>query len=279
MLMSRFSALFIFLFSPAITSYSLSLGEMNYDLQESDNYVRFRVAQWNIGKLNMGKPGHTSITKENREKKRIEFNKQINEVRADIFCFNEYAPYFSLMDSVLEDTLDLTRSAILSMYSDCQYGRRYGANCNCIVSSGFTRVAFKSHSYKQKKQHRYYSVCDFYIKGIVVKVVSTHLELPKHKEERDSEIEELLNKLEDSPFVIICGDFNIQDSSEYDIFVDRGYTMANHGILGDLVTYPKKNGGSPLDNIICKGFDIMGIDVYKTNLSDHYIIACDVIMK
>ena len=243
------------------------------------NYVRIRVAQWNVGKMNMGKVGHTSITKENRTKKILDFHRQINEVGADIFCFNEYAPFFSLKDSLAEDSLDLTRNAILSMYSDCQYGDRYGANCNCISSSGFYRTNFQNCSYKQKKQHRYYSVCDFHIDGVVVKVISTHLELPEYKAERESEIKELLQTFEEDPYVVICGDFKVQNASEYDMFAENGYTMANHGILGDIVTYPNKNGGRCLDNIICKGFDVIVIDVYKTTLSDHYILACDIIMR
>lgn len=243
----------------------------------SRNSVRIRVAQWNIGKLNMGRPGITTITKDNREKKKLEYNRQINEVHADIFCFNEFAPFFSLKDSVNEDTLDLTRDAILSMYSDCQYGKRYGANCNCIAIAGLEQNNFISHVYSKKKQRRYYSVCDIQLNGQTVKVVSTHLELPKHKAERDSEIRELIKALEDDPFIVICGDFNVYDTSEFDVFIENGYTMANHGVLGDIITFPSTS--RCLDNIICKGFDIIGIDVYKTKLSDHYIIACDIIMQ
>lgn len=245
----------------------------------SRNSVRIRVAQWNIGKLNMGRPGITSITKDNRDTKLREYNRLLNEVRADVFCFNEYAPYFSLKDSINEDTLDLTRIAMLSMYSNCQYGKRYGANCNCIATAGFRQTNLLSHIYKRKKQQRYYSFCDIHLNGQTVKIVSTHLELPKYKLERESEIKELLKAFEMDPYVIICGDFNVQDVTEYNVFSLNGYVMANHGFMGDIVTYPNKSGGRCLDNILCKGFDVLGVDVYKTRLSDHYIIACDVVMR
>ncbi len=270
----------LFLSSYSIIMWSQSKGNDSYGYKAKDRaYVRFRVAQWNIGKLNMGRPGVTSITKDQREAKVLEYNRIINRVRADIFCFNEYSPYFSLKDSLNEDTLDYTRTAILSMYNNCQYGKRYGANCNCIAVAGFKLKNFYTVIYKNKKQNRYYSVSDLIINGNIVKIVSTHLDLSKYEAERKDQIQELLSSFEKSPYVIICGDFNVKNASEYDLFIEHGYRMANHGPLGDLVTFPIKKGGYILDNIICKGFDIMGIDIYKTSLSDHYIIACDAIMR
>lgn len=242
-------------------------------------FVKVRVAQWNIGQLSMGKKGKTVITRQKRNEKAMAYSRLINDVRADIFCMNEFAPYFSLKDSLREDSADLTRNVLLGMYEDCRYGNRYGANCNCIAVASGTIENFMTVDYKVKKQHRYYSMGEIYIDSIKIKIVSTHLDVPPVKTERKAQIRELLKLLENEPYVILCADFNIADTSEYDAFKDKGFKMANHNFLGDIITFPYKESGYCLDNIMCKGFNVMGVDVYKTDLSDHYVIAADLIMK
>lgn len=250
-----------------------------YSAKPKNGFVKVRVAQWNIGQLSMGKKGKTVITRQKRNEKAIAYSRLINDVRADIFCMNEFAPYFSLKDSLREDSADLTRNTLLSMYEDCRYGTRYGANCNCIAVASGVIENFKTVDYKVKKQHRYYSMGEIHMNGVKIKIVSTHLEVPPEKAERKAQIQELLKLLSNEPYVILCADFNIADTSEYDAFKDHGFSMANHSFLGDLITFPYKSGGVCIDNIMCKGFNVMGVDVYKTDLSDHYVIAADLIMK
>ena len=273
--------LFLFLF---ISSFDI-MNDWRYDMKMNENErntkerIRFRVAQWNIGKLNKGKSGHTSISKTDRDARILDFHTLINDVGADVLSINEYAPFFSITDSLLEDSLDLTKDAILSMYSYAHQGNRYGANCNFIASLGFPLENFQEIDYRIHKQHRYYAVCNMSVNGTSIKIVSTHLDTPQYEMERSQQIEELISAFSDDPYVIICGDFNINDSKEYEPFIVNGYTMANHGILNDIITFPSNKGGKALDNIICKGLDIIGIKVYKTKLSDHYLLACDVVLK
>ena len=130
-----------------------------------------------------------------------------------------------------------------------------------------------------RKQKRTYIVSTIVLNGEKVYIVETHLDVPRYKEQRAAQIRELIGAFEKADKVIICGDFNVSSLSEYDIFKNHGYMLANHGKFGDIVTFPWKKKGSCIDNIICKGFDIKSIQVYDTGLSDHYAIACDVVMK
>ncbi len=250
-----------------------------YAGKPKSDFFKIRVAQWNIGQLSKGKKRCTAITHKEREAKAKEYSRLINDVRADIFCVSEYAPFFSLNDNLQEDSTFLTHKAIFSIYPECAYGERYGANCNFIAVAYGAINKFTTVDYKTKQQHRYYSSGEIKVNGVKVKLVSTHLDIPQYVEERKTQAVELLSILRNEPYVILCADFNMLDTSEYDIFKKEGFCMANHGVLGDLVTFPNKEGGYCLDNIICKGFSIMGVDVYKTQLSDHYVIAAELLMK
>lgn len=244
-----------------------------------NNIINLRIAQWNIGKLNMGRHGKTSIMKEEREENALLYSCFVNRLQADILCINEYAPFFSLDESKNENMNDSTRNVILSNYNQCFYGPRYGANCNCIASNIGIMDSIIVVDYKQKKQQRYFLACDIIIKGIKIKIISTHLDFGDYKEERSSQIKELIEYASDCQYSIICGDFNVVDVMEYEIFERNGYKLANHGFAGNLITCPTKTWGLSIDNIICKGFDISSVTVYKDRLSDHYAIACDVYMS
>ena len=85
------------------------------------------------------------------------------------------------------------------------------------------------------------------------------------------EISELINKYKDCDRVIMCGDWNTTDFSQ---FRKAGYSLANNGTL---FTYPYKS--YPLDNIIVKGLRISDVKMIKTDLSDHYPLVCTVSVK
>ena len=272
---NKYYLIIVAIFTGALFMSVMNVDDLNALLSVNDDTVRIRVAQWNIGKLNLGKPGKTSITKDIRETKVADYSSFINDVQADIFFFNEFAPFFSLKDSINEDKEDLTRNAILSKYKECHYGPRYGANCNCIATNLSKLDSIKVVDYTKKDQHRYYLSSDIVVRGIKIKVVSTHLD---YKDERSSQIEELLETFAYDDYVIICGDFNIKKLAEFDIFKSKGYEVANHGFAGNLITHRTTNSAGYFDNIITKGLDIANVTVYKTALSDHYAIASDLVL-
>ena len=72
--------------------------------------------------------------------------------------------------------------------------------------------------------------------------------------------------------------------SEFQPLKNAGYTMLNHGYMGNLQTAPTRTYyDGAMDNIVVKGGSINNINVLNCNeegggtLSDHYLIYCDVV--
>ena len=171
---------------------------------------------------------------------------------------------------------DQTDKVILKKYRYIGLSGGTGDNSFCIATKKYQLRDKGFVRYSQGKSYLSYTID---LSGFSVKVIETHLKTRKFKNERNRQMEELIKTFQDQSHVIICGDFNVADVSEYDIFKSAGYVLANHGSSGDLITYPSKDGGHPFDNIICKGFEISNVQVIETNLSDHYVIICDMVMS
>jgi len=240
-----------------------------------------RVATFNMGQLSMGKEEHTAIMFEERSKKHEVFKRLFSIVNADIFCFCEFPDYFSLLEDSTVNYADKTKS-LLSEYNYFIQGAKVGKRCNVIASKSIPLTEQKSVHFtiNNKKSRIYYLQAKIDIDNKSVKLIDVHLDVPKYKENRDKEIRELIDTFKYDEYVIICGDFNVAKTSEYDAFRGTGYVLANHGEYGDIITHPWKNGGGTcIDNIICKGFDIEMVQTYNANLSDHVAISCDLIIK
>lgn len=238
-----------------------------------------RVAQFNIGQLSMGKNNKTAITKADRDSKVAAFHKLFEEVNADILGLCEYAPLFSLLNDSTEDRNDKTENAILNEYKHFSFGERTGKNCNIIASK---KELSNQHVvvYSKGKAKRNYNVAEFQMGDKIVKIVETHFDVTQYKAYRDIQIKELIEAFENEPYVIICGDFNLSKVSWFDVFKTHGFTMCNHGAFGSLYTYPSSRvGGYGLDNIMCKGFDVVSVQIHKTGLSDHFLLSCDLVIK
>lgn len=238
-----------------------------------------RIAHMNIGELSMGKKNQTIITKADRDAKVVAFQNLFNKVNADIIGLCEYAPYFSLLEDGTENKKDKTEDAILNNYNYFAFCERTGRNCNIIASK---KELSNQHVvvYSKGKAKRNYNMAEFQMGDKIVKIVETHFDVTQYKAYRDIQIKELIEAFENEPYVIICGDFNLSKVSWFDVFKIHGFTMCNHGAFGSLYTYPSSRvGGYGLDNIMCKGFDVVGVQVYKTGLSDHFLLSCDLVIK
>lgn len=238
-----------------------------------------RIAHFNMGQLSMGVKTYPLITKNIRNEKIEKYKDLFKQINASILCFCEYAPCFSLLPDSTIDKDDVTKNAILCNYKFFVRTKRIGMNCNSIALKEAPIITSNIVYYAYRQQKRSYIVVETQMFGRKVKIVETHLDLPRFKDYRMCQMNQLLKDFDDDKYVIICGDFNIAHTKEYDILQANGYQLANHGKFGDIVTFPWKKKGSCIDNIICKGFDIKSIQVYDTGLSDHYAITCDVMMK
>lgn len=123
-----------------------------------------------------------------------------------------------------------------------------------------------------------------------ITLIETHLSW-ENDEYRASQLQELKTLADSLDRVIIAADFNVDSSSEYEIFTSAGgYTMLNHGSWGDIPTYPATGLSKgiytsakptiPIDNIIVKGCTLSNVQVIDdASLTDHCGIMCDVIIN
>ncbi len=121
------------------------------------------------------------------------------------------------------------------------------------------------------------------INGHEVIFVETHLDFNQGKigqNCRASQIQALIQDFKDCSYVIICADYNVSDTEEFQAFADAGFLLANGGLLGTISTYPASKPNHAIDNIITKGFIIQSMDVIDdTKLSDHCIVKSQLLFQ
>ena len=255
----------LFFFPSCSKDDSLSFDQEQAEIIHWDSIV---VAHWNIGNFSNGTFYETTISIDSASQKRTAYIDFLNSVNADILGLCEYHPYFSLNN-------DDTHSSILSMYKYASIGTKRYYNCNAIFTKLLPFYYEGGIVYNEHKQYRYYHYVDLKINYKTVKFVETHLDWNEGStgaQSRASQIHQLVNDFKDYPYVIICGDFNVSNISEYDLFKEAGCTLANDG---NLKIYPTNKPAGVIDNIILKGFSISNIEIFsKPNLSDHCLLKC-----
>ena len=245
---------------------------------QNKHFTKITVASWNIGHFALGKSGDTKLTHSVLDFYKQTYRAYFNELNADILSLIEYNP---LMVNATDDQPAVeAREAILSNYHEAQIGPKYDYNCNAIFSNGIEVLRTETVLFTKMVQKRYYLVTTMRLDGDIVKVVSTHLDWNQGENGapyRAIQIQELIEAFKNDKYVIMCADWNVGKTDEYDAFIKAGYDMANHGYLGDILTYPAgSNPRSYLDNIITKGFAISNVKVINNAmLSDHCLIKAD----
>jgi len=245
---------------------------------QNKQFTKFTVASWNIGHFALGKAGDTTLKHNVLDFYKQTYKAYFNDLNADILALIEYNPI--MVNATDRLPAIKARDAILSNYHEVQEGPQYDYNCNAIFSNGFEVLSTDTVMFTKMVQTRYYLVSTMRMDGDIVKVVSTHLDWNQGENGapyRAIQIQEIIEAFKNDKYVILCADWNVGKTSEYSAFTKAGYEMANHGYLGDLLTYPA--GSSPrscFDNIITKGFAISNVKVINdAMLSDHCLIKAD----
>jgi endonuclease/exonuclease/phosphatase family metal-dependent hydrolase len=232
------------------------------------------IATWNIGHFSNGKKDYSLISLDAYKSMSEQYKSFIyDSIKADILCLNEYDNVF-LRDGGSGDGIK-TDEILFADFKNKAIFKKNRFVCNAIVSNVKTRKA-KMHRFAYSDSAKinrpsiswhYYVESDIKIAGKVVKLICTHL---VNRSERycQDQIMQLIRKYENANYVIICGDMNTWNFSQ---FVKTGYKLANDGRT---VTFPSK--GYALDNIIVKGLNLSNVRVLKTELSDHYPLICEV---
>lgn len=248
------------------------------------NLAKFRFAHWNAGHFSYydDKQGSSTpdIPAASSDEMAIRYRKIVNEVDADILCICEDDPVFDAAGNTSIDKLWFK-------YPTRYQGTKYNYMCASIYTSLSLIISSVSEvKFSQTIQaNRYYKVMVAQMNGKTVKIVETHLETNSGNGPaiRATQIQELINAFANDNYVILAGDFNCQPVSDVDPFIAAGYEMANHGYIGDLVTWHghiSPYAEQVLDMICVKGFRITNVKVNEESfdLSDHAAISCDLTM-
>ena len=238
-------------------------------------FIKLRYMHWNIGHFALGSSSDTTTTHADYPTQHAKWVQHVNTINADVFGCCEYNTNF--VNASGSDPAIVARDDIFSPYKYAYVGTKTGYNQQAIFSNKpFTST--NEVTYSQVYQAgRYYLVGAIPLGSYTVKIVETHLDLNQSThtgDKRTAQIQQLITDFANDDYVIIAGDFNVADTSEYDTFKNAGYTTANHGYLGDIITQPAKSACA--DNIICKGFAINNIQtVDDQTVTDHKGIYAD----
>ncbi len=226
----------------------------------SDVPVRLRVLHWNIGHFGAG-TSNSLITSKNADAVAMKYKKLFNNIAPDIVGINEYEANFT------KDGQELSSEYVFSVFKQqiitpTKYDTNYG--CNVFFLNGFTITKEYAAKLVTTERNRWESGSALYrciiidIKGKPVHVIEAHLSYEDSRN-RAIEINNLIAAFGDKDYVILMGDFNVDERSEFDKFKNAGFTLASGGYVGFLATAPSHTAA--LDNIMLRGFKPIDIHV------------------
>lgn len=284
------------------------IGNVNRGVAAAD-MTRIRVMSYNVALLrnNVGGDEHYDSngyyiggiiqTEATYNERNAAWRKLMNDVSPDVFVTIEHndGDRFATYGGTR-----YTRDTIFSQFGN-MFLRGSGNYAKCV----FSRLgAFdaEEHTFDVDPE-RNYIIADIEVGGVLVRFAVAHLLITRPIDgadamtaKRRAEMEKLIELCDDYDHAVILGDFNILNASEYNLFTDEGYEVANHGYLGNMDTYSGSlvisTGSRALDNICAKGFNVSNIHVEdaaiyrdingvrtRYPLSDHNPIWCDLTMK
>ncbi len=248
----------------------------------------FTFVSWNIGHHAMGLKTHPTIPPGQDEAYLHMYKTFIGEARIVGIC--EYSAEFTTNQPLR------TAEVLFGGYDVKIAGTRRGAQCDSLFLKGCKLLESKEREYPKRSQKVYYQLARVLMDGREVCIVETHLDwdlgakdkLPR-REYRADQMRTIIADMANATDVISGGDFNIRTdqpgdpkdhATEFDVFAEAGYTLANRG---QLITWPAWHNPKrecPIDNIMVKGFEMRNVQVKSSEkLSDHKMLSCELKFK
>lgn len=247
-----------------------------------DMATTMKVGALNCGAFSYGESGVTAETYA------ANLKNAIAAVNADMFSFEDVVDAFSAGVSSVS-VLNADNKNVISLSGVSAQLRLKST----IIPESVTVLALAcSISGSTKTTARSYAMkTTYYLGDKYVAVYNLHLVAEAHiSSDKQSDGTSLSQKLRQLQFArliadakvydasIFVGDFNSQQASEYGVFTQNGYSLANCGSFGTFATLRD----IPADNVIVsKEFEIIGmgvIDSYALN-TDHKPIYATVSLK
>lgn len=264
-------------------SVSDAIAQLNQKIDQGGAAEYLSIFDWNIGHFSNGAQKNSTITSAQYAQKVDAFRAILSTERPDFFGIVEYSAVFGKnTNNVDVNTKDELFSFDQTAYESTQMNyscnalfARYGLPIYNIQINNYDCLENEviSHTSLLSAQDFRYISADMYAFGVTIKVVVTHMafDLNRPGVLTTNQINELISKYASYPYVLMMGDFNVNSVSEYDLFVNAGYNIANDGRFN---TY--RPGGTPLDNIVAKGLTIFDAQMLTTDLSDHNALLCKI---
>lgn len=248
------------------------------DQTDNVNTNRLRIMSFNVGGFDYGTGQGLPIA--NYDEKVANWKQFIMKQKCDIMCVQEYYDYLNKAHTVSAGS---TLFDPIFIYNTRGYQ-------NVIEYSKMPALQYTDDQYlgaADAGTKRGYTVTHHMINHKLVCVVNVHLwYVEADTEVRAAQISDLLTVIANEKYVVICGDFNAASQSEYDAFVNAGYTLCNGGYAGWHYTWhanPEHTGTKFYSdnvitsaNIICENFEVL--DVFDDLTSDHKPIVADLII-
>ena len=201
------------------------------------------------------------------------WQKMITDHGIDSLCGQEWLPHFDR-----DKTIDANNKVFGKLF-EYQYGNNTSTydGKNILSKTPLTDIEYVTHPRSGRKYAKAYTM----VNGKKVCIINAHLSFEEDiNVNRKTEIMELLAAAKGEKYVIIAGDFNVFESSEFQIFTEAGYSLANAGAFGEFNTWPNFgiNAGADvnrcLDNIIVSSnIIIRDAFVDYRQLSDHAMVV------
>lgn len=245
--------------------------------------LHLNLCSYNIGQYNYG--NHCGYEGN-------DIDDRINDVKSfladngyDILCLQENTPYIDREQTISSRTRILARAYLYN-----EYGR-----CNTSISSNYPLYSVHTDYFKAgyNGSKNGYIKADTIIAGKEITLLCCHLSWrPEAAETRKAQMLEIAALCEKSKRVMLFGDWNVADTSEYSTLTDAGYRSVNGGYLPYERTYnysqdysaaADKSEDRYFDNILIKGnftgFFEAHEEEYKHLMSDHLPVSAEINIK
>ena len=223
-----------------------------------------KLATWNVGLFSDGTHRPTSSTAQAQINK---FTSAINGINADVINMQEYPDY-------VDSTSQYSSASLINYKYGNTLRQGMGKSGSNFPTYDFSTITFTSGSGRMCYSYT------IYYNGKPITIINAHLSFEVPAVQRAQDIQQLITYMNAKEYVILTGDFNVYDDSEFNAFTTAGYTLCNGGSFGWFNTWPVWDnmweGFSTdwpcyhLDNIIVSSNIVpQSVETYTCNISDH----------
>ena len=204
------------------------------------------------------------------------WKQMLRENNVDILAGQEWLRFFDRSKTMLSE------SCLFSDLFPFQYATESGHGKNLVSKTACTDYSVNNFSNLTNRQYtKAYTV----IGDKKICLLNAHCSLePDFDIHRKEEFEELIRIMNDEEYAILFGDFNAYTVSEFDLFCQAGYGIANGGECGTFDTWtnfdkPSSWKNKAIDNIIVShNIRILDVRADRRDLSDHNMLIADLVL-